>query len=100
MSKYTKETWGLEKSLKLPEVEYAASIISLESGREICRIVNYETSIEETKANAQLVAAAPELLENAKSIIRELFVFGSVHNPEIVDNLEKAIKKAEGENNA
>lgn len=72
MSEHTPGPWGFEDSLDLPEIEYAASIKSEFTGQEIGRVANYETILKETKANARLIAAVPELLEELESNVESI----------------------------
>ena len=62
-----------------------------ESGAEVC-MIDTETQMidEEWKANARLIAAAPDLLEACK---RQLSVGDCLDN---YDLMKKAVEKAEG----
>ena len=62
------------------------------------RICDYRatglTNLEEIKANAQLIASAPRLLEACKSAVRERMLHGDI--PDSITEIKKAIKSAEG----
>jgi hypothetical protein len=73
--------------------------------REICRSYDIEPDdLEETKANARLIAAAPEMLDALKAM-REALLLWKEFAPLAwdtadviaIDKANKAINKAEGE---
>ena len=67
-----------------------------ENGEVIKTFVADELTYSEKKKKAQLMAAAPELLENAKEIVMEIGSFGFASGQTLM-NLENAIKKAKGD---
>ena len=67
-----------------------------ESGEVIKTFVADELTYSEKKKKAQLMAAAPELLENAKEIVMEIGSFGFASGQTLM-NLENAIRKAKGD---
>jgi hypothetical protein len=60
--KHTKGNWKIDDNQKLP----LAIIVDDENGEGICEI---GLRTEENKANAKLIAAAPELLEALKELL-------------------------------
>ena len=85
--KYTKGPWVIESG------GLATGIFSLNGGQ----IVNMstETSIKTLKANAQLIASAPDLLEALDLLLKR----GSLKplSSEEAEQVEQAISKAKGE---
>jgi hypothetical protein len=66
-----------------------------DSGRVAETFVNCRvTAASECRANARLIAAAPELLEACKDALRDLIADGHEHY-RVVDTLRAAIAKAE-----
>lgn len=58
-------------------------------------IEDYEVN-EEDRANARLIAAAPELLEACKSLLHDLKSDPYVLTPKTINKARSAINKAEG----
>lgn len=64
-------------------------------GSPICKISPIETVNESDKANAQLIAAAPELLETLKALYEYCQFWNLALGSGIIDKTEETIKKAE-----
>lgn len=60
------------------------------------RIGGTHTDVE-SEANAQLIAAAPELLEALQETIHEVGYWLSTQKPELKEKIESAINKAMGD---
>jgi hypothetical protein len=81
--------------LDLRETEECLSVCCWDEGNIVCRIkntVNQKPLNENDEANANLIAAAPDLLEaceKALFLLRKLRLFGSIY-----DTVDVAIKKA------
>ena len=83
MSEYNFENW--EVIIDDPDL-----IVESNGGR-ICKMA-LDKDIKKVAARADLIAAAPELLEAAEEIAEELNAY-----PKLIEKLEKAIKKAKGD---
>lgn len=105
MSAYTKGPWQVHSEHKPWEV--IANIDGPDDGRyrydSICDCDQDSSSrldSDETKANARLIAAAPELLESAKELCALAYGSGRgglvEFRPHEFDDLHAAIAKAEG----
>ena len=85
MSKFTKGKWEVEHGAFDPEIicenKYLAFIYNLEH-------------LEETEANARLIAAAPEMYEWLKTITK-IFEGGNVIN---VKGIQELLKRIDGKN--
>ncbi len=86
--------------------EWYANEISItdEKGRIICNVTyatdtanngwGHNETIEKWEANAKLIAAAPDLLDACENAFKTLASVGCTMEAEIMQQLEKAIKKA------
>lgn len=63
----------------------------------LAHVVARQSWLKEAEANANLIAAAPELLEALQETIDEIGFWMSQQNPELKKKIEAAIKKALGE---
>ena len=110
MSKYTEGEWGYEEGQTIGG-NYFAQIVKIDGNttKELGQLADFEVSQSETKANAQLIAAAPELMEAAKEALKyfkdKISKMDDINEDEeapewviIPMKLENAIKKAEGDN--
>lgn len=96
MSKHTPGPWALRK-------EWSDSEAALEvwpSG-EVCKAPYKPSAIclvdecrDAAEANAQLIAAAPEMLAALKWAAR--FINTEAHDPQLMETVDAAIAKAEG----
>ena len=91
MNKHTQGKWHIGKR--------AADVaVYGEKGEEIAKILSFYNSDEENKANARLIAAAPELLAHL-----EMLVFGIAEGVSIpkdgaaITAAREAIRKARGD---
>ncbi|AZO96164.1 hypothetical protein [Halocella sp. SP3-1] len=68
-TKHTPGPWGIEESYT-DGGNYFCTIVAKKNNctKELGQLADYEVSKQETKANAQLIAAVPELLEFAKAM--------------------------------
>ena len=102
MSKHTKGPWHRRARMIVGNETTKSEGIT---GRVVCSVGEYWADDEEAKANARLIAAAPELLEAAKNSLQQLKMFqhaacyvGSLETSnEIVEKLKELITKAGGE---
>ena len=80
MDKYTKGEWNIDSFARSNNIEYSR-IVSRKCGKVICNIERYASSVpvpeDEYKANAKLIAAAPNLLEELSKVF------------EILDNVQE-----------
>ena len=105
MSEHTEGKWGYEEGQTIGG-NYFAQIVKLsDTGtKELGQLADFEVSKSETKANAQLIAAAPDLLEAAKKIQKladenRIEITDNSHSAQLFfDELFKAIQKVEGDN--
>jgi hypothetical protein len=103
MGKYTEGPWFLDD-----DKFYKLKILSKDF-IEVTEVDSWDISdLEETKANARLIAAAPELLEDVQNLINDIekifhpAVLNGMGKQDVRYHLEKAkldLKKAKGENN-
>lgn len=63
-----------------------------EEGKEIYDGANYQNNFEEAKANAKLIAAAPELLEALKNLVE--YLGEDWQHDQFLINAQEAINKA------
>ena len=94
MSKHTKGKWEVSEKNGLQVITRDGETIAY---TETC------TGLEKDEANAQLISAAPELLEACKKALSIIEYLGEEHNTTAGEEEEKllkqAIAKAEGEQN-
>lgn len=88
MSKYTPGPW---ETLAYISHEQQTDFILVKIGRRV-HMVGYS---DEDKANARLIAAAPELLEALEAILED--AFGGMDTLARIQAAEAAIAKAKGE---
>ena len=65
---------------------------------DICEVLHQGEYEEEGLANANLIAAAPELLEACESVLNKLRDVGHYDTIKAANILQNAINKAEGNN--
>ena len=86
---HTKGEWKIE----IPFQEWATQIDIFGPKREHIGSVGLFSDKEEQKANAQLIASAPDLLEACKSVLSALKEGRT--NSDHIDSLQQAINKVE-----
>ena len=93
--KYTKGEWRIEESISYDFIRVGKKRIAMIDNLE-------DSAIKEHKANAKLIAAAPELLEALKEIAEGKGCFDMdrlIHANNTIENMrniaKEAIKKAE-----
>lgn len=91
----TEHQGGMERKKNNGEGVNRWQCVGLESGKDIAEVFlpSGKWNDAEGQANAQLIAAAPELFEALHVVER---TFGHRFNNEIADLVESAIAKAEG----
>jgi len=89
---YTKGPWKIEHKPNM-----GRHFVHGPDNNAVCKMADSRTS-EETKANAHLIASAPELLEACKRVLQAISGARNGARPAIDEcrNLEQAIAKAEG----
>lgn len=108
MSKYTKGPWEFKQSTKTRDQEEDCIITASDKDRAVIHVAetfqyqhsNYNSANGTSIANAELIAAAPELLEACKTIHNSLISHGlaNTENGEFYKEsleLKQAIAKAE-----
>jgi hypothetical protein len=87
MSKHTQGPWVANKKTN--------GAFKVSAGMDICRVyINYNQSEFEAKANAVLIAAAPDLLE----VVHAMANFDGRNNNQALKNMaQAAIAKAEAQ---
>ena len=71
-------------------------VIKVQDNWPLIAIVHYVKTMAETRANACLIAAAPDLLEVCKDVVPYLSNNPSIKDQQVVNDLYRVIKKAEG----
>jgi len=103
MAEYTEGPWFLDD-----DKFYKLKILNKDF-IEITEVYSWDISdLKETKANARLIAAAPDLLEECKEMLKEIEILMEDSNERDKYMAQKkrnkkhklAIKKAEGDKNA
>ena len=90
MSKHTPRPWSID----LDTAKDRNTIVIRDTdGMRIADVLNGDKEFK--KANAYLIAAAPELLEGMKSIEQRLLSFG-INPHAILDTAQACIRQAEG----
>ena len=85
------------------EESMATSVIMNDFGDILCVVGTYMTSFEEDYANANLIAAAPELLEALKELIsgyedrEKSGMFDMLVHGDLIEKANAAINKALGD---
>ncbi|EKQ4677560.1 hypothetical protein P5M41_002015 [Salmonella enterica subsp. enterica serovar Ruiru] len=77
------------------EESMATSVIMNDFGDIVCVVGTFMTSVEEDFANADLIAAAPELLEALQKMVESYQFEASIDNPALLQ-ARAAIAKALG----
>jgi hypothetical protein len=86
---HTKGPWKVDKNFP--------SDVLAENRAVVIQDDSINTDSEETEANAQLIAAAPEMLEALEALVSIAFAVTSNPNQErLFNNASKVIKKARG----
>ena len=99
MNNHTPAPWQVMNSTsedgKVCLAVWDARTVEGQIGSPICKISPWEAVTEADRANATLIAAAPELLETLKALYEYCQFWNLALGSGIIDKTEETIKKAE-----
>ena len=94
--KHTPGPWvAQERSNSMIDIHHSLGAVKGAITLSLCRVQSRESWIEESKANARLIAAAPDLLEALLGLLNA--DAPAIYTPRLWDSARAAVAKAKGE---